>query len=311
MAIAITVAIPFFNSEQTLGDSIRSVFAQTHRDWELLLVDDGSTDGSLELAMSVRDSRVRVVTDGRNLGLPTRLNEIARLAGTDALARMDGDDLMHPERLARQLAYLEEWPRVDVVGSAVVAMDVAGEPFGIRGDWPLDSSPSAVVGRGLFAHPTVMGRRSWFLRNPYDPAFVRAEDTELWCRTCTSSTFGSIPEPLLFYREGLASSQSYAKGVRSVRRVLRTYGPQAVGSVRAEAMALLTHAKSAVYAAASAVGARQWLVSRRSRPLTAAAREEARRTLRAIRSTKVPGLVSDRERSTPRREHAARRAVPA
>ena len=99
---SLTIGIPFFNAEATLLDAVRSVFAQTHQDWELLLVDDGSTDRSLELARSIDDPRVRVYSDGRNKRLAARLNEISRLARFDHVARMDADDVCLPERLARR-----------------------------------------------------------------------------------------------------------------------------------------------------------------------------------------------------------------
>jgi glycosyltransferase involved in cell wall biosynthesis len=71
-----TIGIPFYNAEAYLGDAIRSIFAQTYHDWELILVDDGSTDRSLEIARAVRDPRVRVISDGQNRRLPYRLNQI-------------------------------------------------------------------------------------------------------------------------------------------------------------------------------------------------------------------------------------------
>src|SRR5512136_1054483 len=76
----VTVGIPFYNAGQTLADAVRSVFAQTLTDWELILLDDGSTDRGLEFARSIDDPRVRVVSDGRNLRLAARLNQIAEFA---------------------------------------------------------------------------------------------------------------------------------------------------------------------------------------------------------------------------------------
>ena len=113
-AIRVTVGLPFFNARRTLEAAIRSVFAQTFPHWELLLVDDGSTDGSLEIARSVRDHRVRVFSDGKNRRLATRLNEIATEARAPLLARMDADDLMHPERLALQAAFMETHQELDL-----------------------------------------------------------------------------------------------------------------------------------------------------------------------------------------------------
>ena len=129
----VAVGIPFRNAEKTLEDAIRSVFAQTVQEWELFLVDDGSTDRSLEIAHAVRDPRVNVVSDGCKRTLAPRLNQISWLASAPLLARMDADDLMHPARLERQVAYLEKKPEVDVVGSAVVSVDATLRPRGKGG----------------------------------------------------------------------------------------------------------------------------------------------------------------------------------
>ena len=114
----VTIGIPFYNAKHTLADAIRSVFAQTFQDWELILADDGSTDGSAEIARMVDDPRVTVISDGMNRGLPYRLNKITELARADYIARMDADDLMHPERLTLQVQYLDANPAVDVVSTA-------------------------------------------------------------------------------------------------------------------------------------------------------------------------------------------------
>jgi len=101
----VSVGIPFLNPGPYLDLAVRSVFAQTYPNWELILVDDGSTDGSYERATAIQDPRVRVLRDGQNKGLPARLNEIVRLAKGELVARMDADDAMHPLRLAKQVGF--------------------------------------------------------------------------------------------------------------------------------------------------------------------------------------------------------------
>ncbi|MEN6301484.1 MAG: glycosyltransferase family A protein, partial [Armatimonadia bacterium] len=129
----VSVGIPFYNSEATLLNSVRSVFAQTFQDWELVLMDDGSTDGSLEVARSIDDPRVRVISDGKNLRLPGRLNALHRVTKGRYIARMDSDDLMHPRRLEEQVALLDERPDVDVVGTLMYAMDARKGVHGVEG----------------------------------------------------------------------------------------------------------------------------------------------------------------------------------
>src|SRR5690349_10645893 len=110
MAPLVTVGIPFFNNASSLSDALRSIFAQTFTDWELILADDGSTDESLSIARSVRDPRVMVMSDGGNRGLVFRLNQITSAARGKYIARMDADDLSHPARLQRQVSLLERDP---------------------------------------------------------------------------------------------------------------------------------------------------------------------------------------------------------
>src|SRR3990172_8588478 len=92
----LTIGISFYNAERTLGDAIRSVFAQNICEWELILIDDGSKDRSLNIAKAIVDPRVRVISDGKRMTLAPRLNQIAALAKAPLLARMDADDFMHP-----------------------------------------------------------------------------------------------------------------------------------------------------------------------------------------------------------------------
>ncbi len=92
----VTVGLPVYNPGSFLSWAIRSVFAQTYSSWELVVVDDGSTDGSLERLRKIEDPRVRVLTDGKRRGLPYRLNQVLEEASGDFIARMDADDLMDP-----------------------------------------------------------------------------------------------------------------------------------------------------------------------------------------------------------------------
>src|SRR5690242_7757702 len=218
--VSVTIGIPFLNARRYLADAVRSVFAQTHGDWELLLIDDGSTDGSIEVVRHLDDPRVRVLYDGSRRGLCARLNQIASLAQGAYLARMDADDLMHPERIELQLNVLRADPTIDLVDTATFSVDDDLTPLGVRGDRPLDSRPEVVLRNGLLIHPTVMGRAEWFRSNPYDPVYVRAEDRELWNRTCATTKFARLGQPLFFYREGRAGNlRNYLRTESTVRDI--------------------------------------------------------------------------------------------
>lgn len=244
----LTVGIPFRNAARTIEGAVRSVVAQSFEDLELLLVDDGSHDDSLVLARGVRDARVSVIADGLQLGLPARLNQIARLARGEYLARMDADDLMHPDRLRRQVEALDADQTLDVTGTATYTMDAAGVVTGMRGLARVETSSAAVLARRLFIHPTVAGRTAWFRRHPYDGRFVRAEDRELWCRTVDVSHFAPVAEPLYFYRKGgTGALGKYIESCRTDRAIYRRYGPAAAGSVWTARHLVTSHLKAAAY----------------------------------------------------------------
>lgn len=196
----ITIAIPFFNAEKYLKEAVQSVIDQTYRNWHLILMDDGSTDSSLQIAeeLAKNDSRITVYSDGLNKNLGQRLNEISSITKTQFLARMDADDIMHPTRIGKQIKTLLENPKIDVLGTNAYSIDENGKTIGIRLNpqhrkelFPVDS----------FIHPSIMGKTKWFQKNPYDVKAVRIEDAELWLRTKAHSKFYCLAEPLLYYRE--------------------------------------------------------------------------------------------------------------
>lgn len=201
----VSIGIPFYNVEATLHDSIRSVFSQTHQDWELILMDDGSTDGSLEIAKSIDDPRVRVYSDGKNKKLAARLNEINCLARFDYVARMDADDLMSCNRIERQLSLLVNNGHLDLVSTGVCSLNNDCEPIGVR----CVASQHQITPRGLLAgqsgivHASILGRREWFARNPYREDLAKSQDTNLWVRAFSNNDLNVsiVPEPLYFYRE--------------------------------------------------------------------------------------------------------------
>lgn len=198
----VSVILPFLNGGPTFAPALRSILQQTYTNWELLLCDDGSTDGSLELARSLNDPRVVVWSDGKTKGLAARLNEcIARARGT-IIARMDADDISYPDRLRQQVAYLVQHPEVDVVGCCMLVCAEDGSPIGKR-TAPAEHAGivrTPALGFGL-AHPTWMARAAWYRRNLYDPTALRFEDIELLYRSLPGSRFANLTQPLYGYRE--------------------------------------------------------------------------------------------------------------
>ena len=287
----VSVGIPFYNAERTLADAIRSVFAQTSQRWELILVDDGSSDDSLSIAQAVRDPRVTVLSDGVNRGLVSRLNQIAQLARGDYLARMDADDLMHPKRLELQVQYLDANPEVDLVSAATYTIDGDNNLTGARGLGPLDARAEVALRGPQFVHPTVTGRTTWFRCNPYDQAFVRAEDAELWCRTALHTNAAKLEQLLLFYRDtNQLALGPYLKSNQTQRKIIAAYGPSVVGRSKTAWLILESHLKSAMFRVCAAAGMQRMIVGRRNSPLGELLRAEATDALSDVLRTPMPGL---------------------
>lgn len=218
----LTIAIPFYNAERFLELAIKSVLAQTYKDWHLLLIDDGSTDSSLSIAKKYeKDPRIEIHNDGKNLGLVSRLNQIAQLSQTKYLARMDADDIMHPERIEKQLNTLLKHPDIDVLGTNMYSIDEYNQINGIRNKYDL---PYGLLKVSSFSHPTIIALTEWFRHNPYDSKAVRIEDSELWIRTSYNSNFQILTEPLFFYREfGGEYFKKYFKQYESFLYLQRKY----------------------------------------------------------------------------------------
>jgi glycosyltransferase involved in cell wall biosynthesis len=269
---AITVAIPFRDEENHLESAIRSILRQTHTDFELLLVDDGSTDASLTIARSFTDPRIVVFSDGRSRGLPARLNEIAKRARGSLVARMDADDLVHPTRLERQLAYSNAHPSCSVVGTWIGMFDHDERVIGVGEAVSLPPSAEDALLRGIMAHAAIVARRTWLLENPYDEALTRTEDRDLWVRTAKRTEFGVVPEPLYAVRIDTRDPrflEKYVTSQRQSRTIAWRHGPSTIGLTGTARFALAAHAKTAVMRIAHAAGLSPTLVRRRGRPPTA------------------------------------------
>ena len=200
----ITVGIPIYNAEAYLEDAINSVLVQSFKNFELILVDDGSTDKSLEIAKSFKDPRITVVTDGKNRKLPYRLNQIINIAKYDYIARMDADDLMDIDRLKIQFEYLKNNPNIDLVTTGMYSIGKFNELLGKR--IPKDEMMSAsqiLSGLTNLLHASMLAKKDWCLRNPYREDNALAEDYELWLAAAIKNDlkYHVIQEPLYYYRE--------------------------------------------------------------------------------------------------------------
>jgi len=217
----VTIGIPFYNSSLFLNDAIQSVLNQTYQNWQLILIDDGSTDDSLEIARLYKDKRIKIIADGKNLGLINRLNQIILLAEGKYIARMDSDDVMIYDRIEKQVKYFIQNKDCDVIGSSYYVIDNKNKLIGEKNELKLLKSKADILKKGGIAHPTVMAHTTWFLNNLYDSRFQRFEDFELWYRTVEKSNFCVLEDKLLFYRSvGVPTNKKYLQTNLGLRTFL-------------------------------------------------------------------------------------------
>lgn len=220
----ISVLLPVFNGAPYLAEAIDSVLAQSHADFELLILNDGSKDDSAAVAKRFTDPRIRYF-EHPNMGLPATLNEGARHARGEFLFRQDQDDLCHPERFARQLAWLDAHPDVALLGTwarIFVDGDPQAAPRYHRHPESHASIALCTIFDTAFVHSSVAIRRHAFEAiGGYncDPMRQPPEDFELWSRMCRRFHVANLPEVLLDYRE-VTGSMSRAPGKDFIQRIV-------------------------------------------------------------------------------------------
>jgi glycosyltransferase involved in cell wall biosynthesis len=219
----VSIGMPVYNCGDTLLLAMRSILSQSFCDWELLIIDDGSSDDTVEVARSISDERIRVVHDGGHLGLAQRLNQAIALSRGVFFARMDGDDVAYPDRLTDQVDFLREHPEIDVVGGGILVFGREGSALGTRKNLLTHEEICRRPWAGFYlAHPTWLGKMEWFREHGYRTDALRCEDQDLLLRTYEKSRFAALPEILLGYREHELSLKKIFAGRRSyLRSVIR------------------------------------------------------------------------------------------
>lgn len=194
----ITVLMPAYNVGKYIAPAINSILQQTFADFELLILDDGSTDTTAEVISGFNDNRIRYVRNDRNLGLAENLNKGIELSQTDYIARMDGDDISEPTCLEKQIDYLENHPDVGICG-------VGFQFFGTKTSKVIyPASQEAIKVQMLFGCAVIlpMFRKSVFIENGlrYKPTAFPAEDYRMWAECLRVTKIYNLPEILFRYR---------------------------------------------------------------------------------------------------------------
>jgi len=224
----VTVLMPVYNAERYLRPALESILAQTFGDFEFLIINDGSSDGSRKVIESYTDPRIKLVDNPHNMGLAKTLNQGLSLAAGDLIARQDADDMSYPDRLRQQVEFLDSHPETALVGTQARIIDVEGRPTGlsyydrccehesIRWDLLFGNS---------FTHTSVMFRRKIVAgeMGGYDESFIYEQDYDLWSRIASRHGVMNIPLTLVDYRIHPFSMSSTMRGVMAEehRRVIQ------------------------------------------------------------------------------------------
>ncbi len=223
----VTVLMPVYNGERYLRDAIASILGQTFTDFELLLIDDGSTDKSCEIISSFTDARIRLVKNDGNIGLIRTLNKGIDLAAGEYIARMDCDDISLPQRFEKQVSFLDKHPETIMVASYIVQLNADGDETGSWAD-DIDTKTSAEIHEMIprancIAHPSIMMRKAIAQNYRYNEKQKGSEDWDLWLRISQDGLkIEKINEVLLKYRVHPQSATNAGNsGMRSQKKIIK------------------------------------------------------------------------------------------
>lgn len=195
----ISVVMPVYNALPFLNESIKSILEQTFSNFEFVILDDASTDGSVESLRewARRDQRIKLYESNSRLGLSGSSNAVVAKTGARIVARMDADDIAHPDRLRRQWNIFEEHPDIALVGTLCNGIDATGREVRPRDRWRLVRRSTYIP----FPHGSAMFRREVFDRvGGYDEASAGAEDQDLFLRMAACARVVTLPDVLYSYR---------------------------------------------------------------------------------------------------------------
>jgi glycosyltransferase involved in cell wall biosynthesis len=198
----ISVLMPAFNAEKFIGAAISSILDQSFSDFELIIIDDGSTDQTESIISSFNDHRIRLYKNNHNRGLSESLNWGISLATTPILARMDADDISTLDRFKIQYDFLKKNPDIGLVGSWIEGFGEVNRKYIHRYPVNHDAIVASMIFENPIAHPSVMLRKNILenLESAYTNRYPWVEDWELWWRLKNITKIENIPKVLLKYR---------------------------------------------------------------------------------------------------------------
>ncbi|MBN2287710.1 MAG: glycosyltransferase [Candidatus Glassbacteria bacterium] len=201
----LSVVMSVYNGERHLAEAIESIITQSFEDFEFVIIDDGSTDGTWGILNKYagKDPRIVLSRNEQNIGLTRSLNRGIALAKGEYIARMDADDLSMTDRLELQVRFLDQNPEIGLVSGACNIVDDTGRPIK-KISPPLEDEEikAELLIKNFFGHPEIMARAEIIHRvGGYDEKIPYAQDYDLWCRLIPVARFASLKEQVLIWRD--------------------------------------------------------------------------------------------------------------
>jgi glycosyltransferase involved in cell wall biosynthesis len=200
MSVLVSVILPVYNQQTYIAECLESLVCQTHSNLEIIIVNDGCSDGTMEVVEQFRDSRIRIISNEQNRGLAYSVNRGIDISNGKYIARMDADDVAVPSRFERQVKFMDHNPDIDVSGGGMKSFGYSS----FMHEFPVlhNNCKAQLLFNVCFGHPTVIFRKKVFDHgNRYDERLKQySEEYELWCRLVDRYRFANLPEVLIHYR---------------------------------------------------------------------------------------------------------------
>ena len=198
----ISVIMSAYNCEDSIEKAILSIINQTYQDWELLIVDDASTDNTNLILkdFSKKNNKIKFYKNLSKEGLAYNLNRLIKVSNGTFIARMDADDISMPKRLEKQIKFLEKNKEIEVLGTAakIIFQGKSKTTYPIMNHQDILKK---IILKTPFIHPTVLMRKTFLIKNNlYRTKIGEVEDLDLWLRSCNESIFHNLQEALLIYK---------------------------------------------------------------------------------------------------------------
>lgn len=225
----VSVIMSVHNGERWLDEAIQSIIRQTYLNWEFIIIDDASNEATQQILGNYKnDARFKITRIETNQGLTKNLNLAISMCNGELIARMDGDDISLPERLQKQILFLQQFPQTDVVGGFIEFIDEKSNPKGIWKDdrrcVTHEKIKRLLPRRNCIAHPSVMIRKRIFDEFKYNESQTHSQDWDLWLRlTDHGKVIDKVAETVLLYRIHPKSTTSLSNKGFALKKMDHSY----------------------------------------------------------------------------------------